>query len=490
PVGGTPILKLTPGAPGTRPWPERMRVLLRTPMSERPGYERSARSAPADNDSAPGTPPVPRILDIALRIGELLLASGEAAEDVEAAMLGVTHAFGLDRCEPTVTFTLLSISYHPSLVESPTTAERVVRRRGSDYTRLDAVYSLVDEITAEKATIEDVYRRLADIRRNRHPYPGWMLACASGLLAGSASVLVGGDWVVFLVSFLGALLGDRAAWWLADRGFPEFYQYALAAMPPALLAAALFAARHELDYSVQASAIITGGLFALIPGRPLVAAVQDGLTGYYITAAARLLEVLYLFIGIVCGISAMLYLALHAFHMGLAGVDTAPVTRDRPIIQILAAAGLTIAFCVLMQSDRPTLGWAVANGAAGWVVYAVINRQAGLSAVVATVVAAILVGLFGQLIARFYGGSTLPYVIPALGPLLPGSSLYYGLLGITQNHIIPGLLSTARSGALALALAVGVSLGGEVSRLFLPAVRGAPGIVPGRRRAAKRTRGF
>lgn len=58
---------------------------------------------------------------------------------------------------------------------------------------------------------------------------------------------------------------------------------------------------------VRPSAVITGGLFALLPGRALVAGVQDGLTGYYITASARLLEVMYFFIAIVAGVLLALY---------------------------------------------------------------------------------------------------------------------------------------------------------------------------------------
>ena len=82
---------------------------------------RARASAPSREDDT--GPAVPRVLDLTLRIGELLLAGGEGAEDVEAAMFGVAHAYGLDRCEPTVTFTLLSITYQPSLVDDPVTAQ-------------------------------------------------------------------------------------------------------------------------------------------------------------------------------------------------------------------------------------------------------------------------------------------------------------------------------------------------------------------------------
>ncbi|MFF9667456.1 threonine/serine exporter ThrE family protein, partial [Streptomyces althioticus] len=222
PPTGIPVPELTVGAPGEVPWPDRMRTLLRTPMSERPAFERTAREM---HPSAGTARNVPRILDLTLRIGELLLASGEAAEDVEAAMLGIAHAYRLDRCEPQVTFTLIGISHQPSLVEPPVTADRVVRRRTSDYTRLNAVYELVADITAEKVTVNDAYRRLALIRRNRHPYPAWLLALTTGLLAGAATFLVGGRlddkaWLVFGSAFVAAVLGDRLASALARRRLP------------------------------------------------------------------------------------------------------------------------------------------------------------------------------------------------------------------------------------------------------------------------------
>ncbi|MDX6328156.1 MAG: hypothetical protein QOI83_539, partial [Streptomycetaceae bacterium] len=117
----------------------------------------------------------------------------------------------------------------------------------------------------------------------------------------------------------------------------------------------------------------------------------------------------------------------------------------------------------------------------------------GMSAVAATVIAAGLVGLFGQLLSRYRYASALPYVTAAIGPLLPGSATYFGLLGLTQGHLSTGFASLTKAAALALAVAIGVNLGGEIARLFLkvPAAgRVAAGPEPARRRAAKRTRGF
>ncbi|MFD9219919.1 threonine/serine exporter ThrE family protein [Streptomyces sp. NPDC060064] len=472
PAHGIPAVRLTKDGP----WQDRMRAMLRMPVGERPVPE-----AVQKHDE--GGPAVPRVLDLTLRIGELLLAGGEGAEDVEAAMFAISRSYGLDRCEPTVTFTLLSITYQPSLVDDPVTANRTVRRRGTDYTRLAAVYRLVHDISSEEMEIslEEAYRRLAEIRRNRHPYPGWALTASGGLLAGAASVLVGGDVVVFLAAAIGAVLGDRLAWLCAGRGLPEFYQFVVAAMPPAAMGVAL--TLSPLD--VRASAVITGGLFALIPGRALVAGVQDGLTGFYITAAARLLEVGYLVVGIVVGVLMVLYLGV-ALDAGL-NPETAIHSVERPEIQTLAAMALSLCFAVLLQQERNTVLLAALNGGVAWVVYGALADTAGAPPVAATAVAAGLVGLFGQMLSRYRFASALPYVTAAIGPLLPGSATYFGLLEIARNDLNAGLASLSKAAALALAIAIGVNLGGEISRLFLrvPVTEGPAG-----RRAAKRTRGF
>ncbi|MET7987076.1 MULTISPECIES: threonine/serine exporter family protein [unclassified Streptomyces] len=471
PATGVPVVSLTKDAP----WQDRMRTMLRMPVAERPAPE------PVHKGDESG-PAVPRVLDLTLRIGELLLAGGEGAEDVETAMFAVCRSYGLDRCEPNVTFTLLSISHQPSLVDDPVTASRTVRRRGTDYTRLAAVYRLVDDLSDPETVIplEEAYRRLAEMRRNRHPYPGWVLTASGGLLAGAASVLVGGDAIVFVAAALGAMLGDRLAWLCAGRGLPEFYQFTAAAMPPAAIGVALTVAHVD----VKASAVITGGLFALLPGRALVAGVQDGLTGFYITASARLLEVMYFFVGIVVGVLVVLYFGV---KLGAQlNPDAALNISERPLLQIAASMLLSLTFAVLLQQERSTVLAVTLNGGVAWSVYGAMHYAGGISPVPSTAVAAGLVGLFGQLLSRYRFASALPYTTAAIGPLLPGSATYFGLLSIAQNNVDKGLVSLTKAAALAMAIAIGVNLGSEISRLFLR----LPGGSAGGRRAAKRTRGF
>lgn len=443
-----------------------MRALLRTNPSERPGEPRlEPAEGTGDLESTgthPQTPNVRRVLDLALRLGELLLASGEAAEDVEAGMLAVAHGFGLERCDVSVTFTLLTISHQATLADPAWTASRSVRRRGSDYTRLAAVHDLIRDVSADDLTVEEAYGRLLRIRRNRHPYPDWMLAASTSLIAGAASVLVGGHWTVFLSACAAALVGNQFSWWLASRGLPEFYQYVAAAMPAAAAAILLDLVHAE----VLSSAVITGGLFALLPGRALVAAVQDALTAFYITAAARLLEVLFVVIGIICGISIVLRAGI-AFGIDLNPADTL-VIPSRPWLQTLAAAVLGLTFAVVLQVRRDVLGYAVFSAAFAWICDSGL-RQSGLTQAVAVTITSVLLGLGGQLIARRGVTSGLPYTIPGLVALLPGSSTYLGVLFIVRGETGLGASQLFSAASVGLGLAVGVNLGGELARLILPA---------------------
>jgi uncharacterized membrane protein YjjP (DUF1212 family) len=448
------------GGQQDRAWQDQMRAVLRTNPSERPG------EVPEGSLEESGThqqaPKVRSVLDLALRLGELLLASGEAAEDVEAGMLAVVYGYGLVRCDVNVTFTMLTIAYQATLADPAWTASRGVRRRSSDYSRLAAVHDLVREISERNVSVEEAYRRLLEIRRRRQPYPTWLISAASALLAGAASVLVGGSWLVFFSACAAALVGNLLASALAERGLPEFYQYVVAAMPAATAGILLSLAHAD----VRSSAVITGGLFALLPGRALVAAVQDGLTAFYITSAARLIEVFYIVVGIICGISVVLRAGI-AFDVDLNPADNL-VTPSRPWLQTLAAAVLGLTFGVVLQVRRPLLGYACFSATLVWVCDAGLLKS-GLSPTIAVAVTSVLLGLGGQLLARRQATSGLPFTIPGLVALLPGSQTYLGVLFIVrgQTGIGAGHLFTAAS--TGLGLAVGINLGGELARLILPA---------------------
>ncbi|MEE1782612.1 threonine/serine exporter family protein [Streptomyces sp. SP17BM10] len=443
------------------PWPDRMLPLLRTPTTARPL---------GDGDGAPADGPEPAVagvaLDLALLVGEQMLACGEAAEDVEAAMFAVTWTYRVRPCDPQVTFTRVAISYQPGPGEPPVTAERSVRHPAGDCARLAALFRLVTDITAGGVGVDDAHRRLRAVHRDCRRYPAWLLVLSSGLLAGTATLLVGGRadaraWLVFVSAVVAAVAGDRLAALVGRHGLPEFYRIASAATPAA--AVGILLSFNQLH--LRGSVVITGGLYAFLPGWPMVAAVQDGLTGFYLTAAARLLEALYLMAGVVVGVMSVLYIGVNN------GADLAAQSvpsSSNPPLQLVAALLLALSFAVLLNTEPRTLPGVMLNSGAGWATYGVLVHAGG-EPVMATGLAAVLVGLSGRLMARHRGSSALPFVIAALGPLLPGSVLYFGMIAFVRGEPEAGVSGIGHAAAMAMALAIGVNLGREVARLFLPA---------------------
>ena len=430
--------------------------------------------------------PDARAINLALRVGELMLASGESTEAVSEAMLSLSVAFDLPRSEVSVTFTTISLSTHPGGDHPPITGERVVRRRTLDYFRVNELHGLVQQVALGLLELEDASARLEQIRRARMPYPNWMIAVGFGLIASSASVMMGGGPIVATVAFLATVLGDRTSVFLAKRGVAEFYQMVAAAVVAATIGVGLLWVSTTLDLGLQAGAIITGNIMALLPGRPLVSSLQDGISGSYVSAAARLLETFFTLGAIVTGVVTVAYTAVRlGIDLDLENLPSAGTSLQIPVL--IGAAGIAMAFAISLAVPPrmlPTIG---ALGVMIWVTYAGLRTLLDIPPVVGTVAGAVAVGVVGHWLARRTQRPVLPYLIPSIAPLLPGSILYRGLIELTQGTTAVGLLSIAEAVVVALALGAGVKLGGELVRAFQRG--GLAGAGMRSRPAARRTRG-
>ncbi|MFF5261079.1 threonine/serine exporter ThrE family protein [Actinomadura viridis] len=439
-------------------------------------------SPPEPPEDEPGEVVDARAIDLVLRVGELLLASGESTERVNEAMLSIAVAYELPRVEVQVSFTSLLVSAHPGGSALPVTGSRSIRRRTPAYWRLTALHQLVQDASIGMLDLEDAHARLAVIKRGRGPYPAWLLVVSFGLISASASVLVGGGPLVAMTAFVATMLGDRAAATLARRGTPEFFQLLVASSIGASIAVLVIA----MGAPGRASTIVTGAILALLPGRPLVASIQDGITGDLVSAGARLLEVFFIIAAIVAGLGVVVYAAVRLdVGVTVAHLPSAPALFQP--VPILAAAAVSLAFAVSLAVPKNVLFAAAAGGAAIWTLY-VSLLNLGVTGVLASAVSAVVIGLLASMLARHRRAPVLPYVVPAIAPLLPGTLLYRGMVEINTGQPEAGVLSLIGALSVALALGAGVNLGGELVRAFQRVGLGASGRWA--RPAARRTRGY
>jgi uncharacterized membrane protein YjjP (DUF1212 family) len=390
--------------------------------------------------------------DLALRVGEVVLSSGAAAADAAVSMMAITSAAGLREADISVTFTELSISWQPSPYSPPETHIRNVKFRGLNYSKLTEVDHLVREIVAGRVELDESRKMLDQIMSAPNPYPKWASTFGWGVMAAGIGLLIGGDWLVMATAFVATVVIDQVNRKLAKQRIPTFYLQVLGGFLATMGALALsFVAEHS-----NASQVVAAGIIVLLSGIGFVGAVQDAVTGYYITATARSFEALLLTGGIIGGVTAGLALA-DRFGISLAvmpyevrGLGYLPVAIAGAS---LAAAGFVFA----CYAPKRAIIAAVLMGALGQVGYRLMT-EAQLGVGGGTALAALLIGVVAFSVAGRVRIPPLVVVVSGMTPLLPGGAIYSGLYKVQAGDIL-GFTSLVGAVVIAVALAAGVILG-------------------------------
>jgi len=204
-------------------------------------------------------------------------------------------------------------------------------------------------------------------------------------------------------------------------------------------------------------------------------AIQDALSGFYVTGGARLLEAVLATAGVIGGVTGGLSLAA-AVHLQLPTL--VPARTDLTGIGVAALGGAigSAAFGFSSYAPRRTL---VPIGLLGALALAAdlaigLRHFAGAWSVG---LAAFGVGLVSFTMAGRLRVPPLVVVVPAIVPMLPGLSIYKGLslLGAADNPApAEGLLAMVTAGSVAIALAAGVILGEYVAQPVAREARRVP----------------
>lgn len=393
-----------------------------------------------------------RVLNFTLLAGEVLLAAGAGASDVTATIMAAANACGLTRVEVDVSYTSITVSYVRSADVAPVTSMRIVRRRSLDYTRVVEVHNLIHDLSAGRLGVDAAITRLDTIRHAPHPYRRWAVTAYFGATAAAIVLFLGGGLAAAGVAALLSTVVDVVTRWMALRGAPQFFQNAVGAALSTLTAAGLVAGGVPLSSSL----VIAGGIILLLPGAILVGAVQDGITGYMITAAARATETILLSAAIIAGVGASLYAAASA-GVTVPVSDTSTPISELPL-QVFAAGCASACYALAYYAPRRLVASAGLAGALGWGTFQLLSR-ATAGPTLATAAAACLVGAGAYVLAGRQKAPPLVIVTAGIVPLLPGLTVYEGLFALSQGDPLLGVIKLVQALTIGLALAAGALLG-------------------------------
>lgn len=399
-------------------------------------------------------------LDFCLRVGELLLSSGAGAADVTATMQALAWQYDVRHPEVDVTFTSLSMSFQSDPEEPSAVLIRQVKQRDIDYEDLTLVDHLVREVLRGEVELKDARGRLARIVSSGHVRPRWAATLGWGTMAAGVGLQLGGNAVVVAIAAVAAIAIDRLQMVMGRRRIPFFYRQVAGGGVATLIAVLAAASWLDLDPSL----VVTANLIMLLAGIGFMGALQDALTGFYVTAGARLTEALLATAGIIAGVSGGLTVA-DLVGVPVGRIEVGGSTLKDVTVMAVGAAICAAAFAFASYAPRRTMLPVGLVAAVAMVISRTVTLG-GVGGTWSTALAAFFVGLVSYTVAGRLQVPPLVVVVSAVVPMLPGLSIYRGLSLLAEGgtSTSEGLLAIITAASIAIALASGVILGEYVAQ--------------------------
>lgn len=385
---------------------------------------------------------VTEVVELAMNVGEVLLDSGTGAIDTSKQIAFVAATYGLPDCAVDVTYNAIHVSARRGPGLPPTNYMRTVKYRSLDYTRLEQVDTLLRQIGRGHLGLKPARAALDHIVAADHPYSRKVALSGWALMAAAVTLMLGGSPTLAVVSFIttAAIYGTNVA--LGKLGLPYFFQQVMGGFMATVPAAFIYKLAIEHSAVVAPYRIIVSGIIVLMAGLSLVGSVQDAITGAPVTAAGRFIEVMVYTAGLVGGVGIALRLT------ATLGAGLPPMQQE-----VLPYAPLPIM----------VLTGGLASGAVGaGLVGSILN--AGLGPIVASAVAATVVGLAGGLLARRAVVPPIIVAVAGITPLVPGLAVYRGLSEIMAGQTLAAISNLFTAVMVGCTLAAGVTLGEWVAR--------------------------
>lgn len=412
------------------------------------------------------------VIDFCLRLGEAMLVTGASVADTTAALLRVCRAYGLHGVHVDITYTSVTISMHRGVHVDPITVMRIVTHFGTDYSRLEALHTLVREIAADRddpGDIEDNLGELEHILLRPNLYRRAVVTFAWGVMGAGVALYLGAGILMTLISALSIMAVDRVQLRMAKRGVAAFFGQVIGAMVAASVAVVLLVARNAFPHvewlsTIKPGIVVASSIVVLLAGMSVVNAAQDTLDGFYLTAGARTYEVLLLTGGVVMGSLLMLGLARRMDVTLRVYTDG----QSQNILVVVAAAALMSGAYALSAycGARSVAVAAVAGGTAG-LIHDLVTTIFRPDPSVAAGTAAFAIGAAAPWVSRRLHVPSISLTAAGIMPLLPGLAVYKAIIFAVRGENGQAVPLTMSVILIALGLSIGVSLGTLLGRQMM-----------------------
>lgn len=435
-----------------------------------------------------------RALRLTMTIADYLVSMGVAVNDVVGMSLDITDTYCKRPVQIDISSTLLLFSQDRGDDREPLTLIRHALPRDSNNMLVQSLQELVDKIRSKQFPLEQAEAELNRLLEKPQRYPFWLRALGSGLVSAGVGALLTGSPLIISITFVVGMLVSLLLFFFGKQQIPSFFSQVFAAILITLTAGGVYwLSKHSglfIFSGINPSLIVIGGIIMLVAGLAIVGAVQDAIDEFYVTANARLLRVIMMTTGIVVGVLVGLYV-IRQLGEPLA-LDT-----EYPLLQIVSwqyigAFVIAAGFALSMQTRWPGVILSGLMGLLGWYVFVASTLSLNLAIFAASGLAAAVVGLAGSLVSRFWRVPSTALITAGIIPLVPGLTMFNGLLEIVQGtssstSLINGLLTLSSAAAIAIAIAAGASFGNMLARPIRRTLVRARNVLPSRQFVSDRS---
>jgi len=252
---------------------------------------------------------------------------------------------------------------------------------------------------------------------------------------------------------------------MSRRRLPAFYRQVAGGGVATVIAVGAAAVADVTPLELDPSLVVTANIVMLLAGIGFMGALQDALSGFYVTAGARLTEALLATAGIIAGVSGGLTFG-DAIGVDVGKIDPGLGGNLEGVpIMALGAAICAAGFAFASYAPRRSFVPIGLIAAAAMTITQSITIG-GFGRTWPTAFAAVFVGFISYGVAAKLRIPPLVIVVSAVVPLLPGLSIYRGLSLLTEGgaETSEGLLALITAASVATALSAGVILGEYVAQ--------------------------
>lgn len=423
-----------------------------------------------------------RKLDLLLRTGQILMESSADTSRVKRNMERTAAYLGLpkENLHMNIDYYMLQVNvsdeYH-SFSKMQRCDKHVINMLA-----IQEVSKLSWRAIQKDYSLDKYEEELEKIANGKHYYKDWMIAIGAGLACGGFCIQFGCDWTAFFYASIAAILGNRLRMFLNHSGSNLYANFAVAAFVSTILAwlssflstptvqAALPEFLRPILFTETPWHPLLACALYIVPGVPLINAVNDLLDNHINTGLVRAMNTLLIVIAMSFGI--MLAIKCGSFDGFAKDLPTIP--HHSFYVYAVAAAISAMGFATIYNIPYRLMPWIAVGG-----IICVCTRNfvfldpstgnagLGLGIVVGSLFGSALISIINIKAVHILHTPHQCITIPAVIPIVPGVLMYRALYGFMGMQGVVGEVTHAMSFAINGSLVlVCIALGVAIPNIF------------------------